>query len=188
MRARIFDALHQYFLRCSERTPCVFEVENAHWLDATSEAYFTALIDRLVGAPILLLITFRPGYQPTWLNKSYVTQIALPALDTADSQQIVSAILGRDAAAEAMGRQLLAKAEGNPFFLEELTRTVAEQDGAAPLQTIPNTVHAVVAERIDRLAPAEKQLLQTAAVVGQIYPYGFLELWRTYPMTASMTL
>ncbi|PON19041.1 hypothetical protein C2W62_04825 [Candidatus Entotheonella serta] len=174
MRARIFDALHQYFLRSSERTPCVLEVENAHWLDATSEAYFTALIDRLVGAPILLLITFRPGYQPTWLNKSYVTQIALPALDTADSQQIVSAILGRDAAAEAMGRQLLAKAEGNPFFLEELARTVAEQDGAAPLQTIPNTVHAVVAERIDRLAPAEKQLLQTAAVVGPDIPVRLL--------------
>ncbi len=174
LRARIFDALHQYFLRGSQPYPCVIEVENAHWMDATSEAYFTALVDRLVGAPVLLLITFRPGYRPTWLDKSYVTQIALPALGTADSHKIVSAILGQDTANHTTGQQLLAKAEGNPFFLEELARTVSEQNHIASGRAIPNTVHAVLAERIDRLAPAEKQLLQAAAVVGPEIPVPLL--------------
>ena len=174
LRARIFDALHQFFLRGSESAPCVLEVENAHWIDATSEAYFTALIDRLVGAPVLLLITFRPGYRPTWLDKSYVTQLALPALGAADSRQIVSAMLGQEAADTAMGQQLLAKAEGNPFFLEKLARSLAEQSPMAPVCAIPNTVHAVLAERIDRLAPAEKQLLQSGAVVGPEVPVQLL--------------
>ncbi len=166
LRVRIFDALHQYFLRGRASSPCVIEVENAHWLDATSEAYLTALIERLVGVPMLLLVTFRPDYRPTWLDKSYVTQIALPALSTADSQKIVSAVLGQDSAHHATSQQLLARAGGNPFFLEELARAVAEQGHTGPVQTIPHTVHAVLAERIDRLAPDAKQLLQTAAVVG----------------------
>ncbi len=174
LRARIFDALHQFFLYGNGPGPCVIEVENAHWLDATSEAYFTALIDRLGGTPIMLLLTCRPGYRPGWLDKSYVTQIALPSLGTADSRKMVSAILGPKAM-DAAGQVLLAKAEGNPFFLEELARTVAEQDRAVPIRTIPNTIHAVLAERIDRLAPAEKQLLQVAAVVGPEVPVRLLE-------------
>ena len=176
LRARIFDALHQYFLHAGDPYPCVIEVENAHWIDATSEAFLMALIDRLVGAPVLLLITFRPGYRPSWLDKSYVTQIALPALGAADSRKMASALLGPDMAAAATGQQLLAKAEGNPFFLEELARTVSEQDRRAPVRTIPNTVHAVLAERIDRLAPAEKQLLHTAAVVGPEVPVRLLRV------------
>ena len=176
LRTRIFDALHQYFLRSREPSPCVIEVENAQWLDATSEAYFTALIDRLVGAPVLLLITFRPGYRPAWLDKSYVTQIALPALNAAESYQMVSAILGQDTANHATGQQLLAKAAGNPFFLEELARTVSEPNRTVPIRAIPHTVHAVLADRIDRLSPAEKQLLQTAAVVGPDIPVRLLQV------------
>ncbi|WP_143301219.1 ATP-binding protein [Candidatus Entotheonella palauensis] len=175
LRARIFDALHQYVLHGHGSRPCVVEVENAHWIDATSEAYFTALIDRMAGAPVLLLITFRPGYRPVWLDKSYVTQIAMPSLGATDSRKIVSAILGQQSAESSTGQRLLAKAEGNPFFLEELARSVAEQGQAAPMRTIPNTVHAVLAERIDRLAPAAKQLLQTAAVVGPEVPLGLLK-------------
>lgn len=182
LRARIFDALHQFFLYGNGPGPCVIEVENAHWLDATSEAYFAALTDRLVGTPVLLLLTFRPGYRPGWLDKSYVTQIALPSLGADDSRVIVSAILGPDAA-DAAGQELLAKAEGNPFFLEELARTVAEQDHAMPIQSIPNTIHAVLAERIDRLAPAEKQLLQAAAVMGPDVPVWLLEAISDLPET-----
>ena len=67
-------------MRSGQGRPGIIEVENAHWLDATSEAYVAALIERLAGAPVLLLITCRPGYRPDWLDKSYATQIALPAL------------------------------------------------------------------------------------------------------------
>jgi tetratricopeptide (TPR) repeat protein len=174
LRARIFETLHQYFLRGNESSPSVIEVENAHWIDATSEAFFTALVDRLVGAPVLLLMTFRPGYRPAWLDKSYVTQIALPALGTADSHKMLAAILGQDSAHQATGQQILTKAQGNPFFLEELARTVSEQNQTTTVRAIPNTVYAVLAERIDRLAPAAKQLLQTAAVVGPDVPVRLL--------------
>ena len=181
LRARIFAALHAYFLRRGQTrpnsiAPSIIEVENAHWLDATSDAYFTDLIDRLAGAPVLLLITCRPGYRPAWLDKSYATQIALPPLGSADSREIVAAILGRQEADHAKGQQLLAKAGGNPFFLEELARAATEQEPAASARAVPNTVHAVLAERIDRLASAEKRLLQTAAVVGMEAPASLLQM------------
>lgn len=167
LKTRTFEALHQIFLRRGQQHPCVIEVENAHWIDATSEAYLSALIERLAGTPLLLLVTFRPGYRPTWLDKSYVTQIALQPLRPLHSRQVMQAVLGSGSLTETMGPQLLAKAEGNPLFLEELARTVAEQGGAPPALAVPDTIHAVLAERIDRLAPAEKQILQAAAVVGQ---------------------
>ncbi len=180
LRTRIFDALHQFFLYGNGTAPTIIEVENAHWLDATSGAYVTALADRLAGAPVLLLLTFRPGYRPRWLDKSYVTQIALPSLGATESRQILSAILGSDAL-DAAGQALMAKAEGNPFFLEELARTVAERGHTAPIRSIPNTIHAVLAARIDRLAPAEKQLLQAASVIGPEVPIGMLAVISDLP-------
>ncbi|MDH3603374.1 MAG: AAA family ATPase, partial [Candidatus Tectomicrobia bacterium] len=80
LKTRTFDALHQILLRRSQQQPYLIEVENAHWIDATSEAYLSALIERLAGTPLFLFITFRPGYRPTWLDKSYVTRIALQPL------------------------------------------------------------------------------------------------------------
>jgi DNA-binding winged helix-turn-helix (wHTH) protein/class 3 adenylate cyclase/tetratricopeptide (TPR) repeat protein len=181
LRTRIFDALHQFFLRGSGTAPWVLEIENAHWIDATSEAYFTSLIDRLVGIPVLMLVTFRPGYRPAWLEKSYVTQLAIPALGPADSREMVAAILGQPGVDSATRQQLLAKAEGNPFFLEELARAMAEPNHVNAGRILPNTVHAVLAERIDRLAPAEKQLLQTAAVVGPEVPVRLLRAVANLP-------
>jgi tetratricopeptide (TPR) repeat protein len=167
LKTRTFEALHHLFLGRSQQQPYIIEVENAHWIDATSEAYLSALIERLAGTPLLLLMTFRPGYRPTWLDKSYVTQIALQPLSPLHSRQVMQAVLGSGSLAETIGPQLLAKAEGNPLFLEELARTVAEQGGSQPALAVPDTIHAVLAARIDRLAPAEKQILQAAAVIGQ---------------------
>ena len=67
-------------LRESQRQPLTLALENLHWIDATSDEWLTTLVERLVGAAILLLATYRPGYRPTWLDKSYATQLALPCL------------------------------------------------------------------------------------------------------------
>jgi predicted ATPase len=139
-------------------------------------------VERLPGAAILCLATYRPGYRPPWLDKSYATQLTLSALATEESLQIVRAVLPTETVPAPLAEAILAKAQGNPFFLEEITQTLAEQgtlrrEGGMglPALQLPATVQAVLAARIDRLPPEEKQLLQTAAVIGTEVPMPLLQ-------------
>jgi predicted ATPase len=174
-RERTFEALHQFCGHSSQQQPLILALENLHWSDATSEAYLSTLVERLAGMPILLLLTFRPGYRPGWLSKSYATQIALQPLGADDSRKIVRASLRHTPATDALERQIMARAEGNPFFLEELARTVVEQEPHSTL-VVPETIQAVIATRIDRLPPEEKWLLQTATVIGKEVPLPLLRV------------
>ena len=123
-----------------------------------------------MGAPILLLVSFRPGYRTPWLDKSYATQLALQPLEREESRRVRRAVRRAAPLSAALEQHLLAKAEGNPFFLEELAHTVVEHGDTPPAVGVPDTVQAVLAARIDRLPPLEKQLLQLAAVIGAEVP------------------
>lgn len=175
LRARTFEALLQVHIHWSRQQPLVLEVENLHWIDPTSEAWLGALVERLAGVPILLLVSYRPGYHPPWIEKSYATQLALRRLPSADSRRVVQAILPPGSVPDALVQRILTKAGGNPFFLEELARTVGEQHDPHPVLTIPDTVQAVLAARIDRLPVATKRLLQVAAVIGKHIPAALLQ-------------
>ncbi len=102
-------------------------MENLHWIDQTSEEFLGTLVESLPGAPILLLTTYRPGYRPPWIEKSYATQLALRPLSPQDSLQIVQGIFENTPAITVQVEAILRKAEGNPFFLEELARAVGER-------------------------------------------------------------
>jgi predicted ATPase len=154
----------------------VVEVENLHWIDPSSEEVLSALVERLAGAAILLLVSYRPGYRLPWLDKSYATQVALAPLAPADSQVVVEANLRTTTVAEPLVQALLVKAQGNPFFLEELARAVGDPDAAQwQPSEVPETVQAVLAARIDRLPPAAKHVLQMAAVIGKDVPFPLLQ-------------
>jgi tetratricopeptide (TPR) repeat protein len=174
LRARTFDTLRQILFNVSRRRPVVLAVENVHWIDPTSEAYFESLTGDLARAPVMLLMTYRPGYRPPWLVKSWATQIALHPLGGHESRRIVRAVMGETPLPTDLETEILAKAEGNPFFLEELGRSVREHGGHTGV-TIPSTIHAVLEARIDRLAPQDKRLLQTAAVIGREVPLTWLQ-------------
>jgi predicted ATPase/class 3 adenylate cyclase/DNA-binding winged helix-turn-helix (wHTH) protein len=167
IKARTFESLVHMFVNGSRQRPLVLEVEDLHWIDATSEEWLAALVERVAGVPILVLVSYRPGYRPLWVNKSYATQLTLRRLTPREGQQVLQAVLPTAQVPEALAQEILAKADGNPFFLEELARTVVEQgDRRLPL-AVPDTIHAVLAARIDRLPSAEKRLLQAAAVIGK---------------------
>jgi DNA-binding winged helix-turn-helix (wHTH) protein/class 3 adenylate cyclase len=167
IKARTFETLVHMSVNGSRQRPLVLEVEDLHWIDATSEEWLAALVERLAGVPILVLVSYRPGYRPLWVDKSYATQLTLQRLTPRYSRQVLQAVLPPEQVPEALAQEILAKADGNPFFLEELARTVVEQgDRRLPL-AVPDTIHAVLAARIDRLPPAEKRLLQAAAVIGK---------------------
>src|SRR5499426_3487631 len=80
IRARTFETLKQMSLYGSQQRPLIFEIEDLHWIDQTSEAYLSSLVESLTGASILLLTTYRPGYRPSWVEKSYATQVSLSNL------------------------------------------------------------------------------------------------------------
>jgi class 3 adenylate cyclase/DNA-binding winged helix-turn-helix (wHTH) protein/predicted ATPase len=166
-KARILTAFTQMCLNGSRQLPLILEVEDLHWIDPSSDECLAALVERMAGAPLLVLVTYRPGYRPAWIDKSYVTQVALQPLTSQDSLRVVQAALPTVALSAPLVPQLLAKADGNPFFLEELARTVVEQGTDAPSPTVPDTVQAVLLARIDRLPATAKRLLQTAAVIGK---------------------
>ena len=165
-KARVFALLRHLVMHDCRHHPLVLAVENLHWIDATSEAWLTALVEHLAGAAILLLVTHRPGYRPPWLAQSVATQMALAKLLPEDSLAVVQSVLQTTTLPEPLLQTIVTQAAGNPFFLEELTWAVMEQSPHPAVPVIPDTIQAVLTARIDRLPPAERRLLQTAAVIG----------------------
>ena len=167
LKTRIFEILREMLRRRSLRHPLVLVVEDLHWMDATSGEFYESLAEAVAGAPILLIATYRPGYRPPWVDKSYATHVALQPLDPDEARRVVQAVLRDSDVPSALVEVILAKAEGNAFFLEELARAVrAPREPGAPI-VVPDTVQDVLLARIDRLAPETRRLLTSAAVIGK---------------------
>ena len=175
LKAKTFQALRQLCLHRSQQHPLILAVEDLHWIDPTSEAFLTQLVDGIVGAPILVLATYRPGYRPPWLEKSYATQVTLQPLSSQESLHIIRTVLQTETVPDPLAQTILAKAQGNPFFLEEIAQTLVEQgslgqargEALPPAMQLPPTLQGVLAARIDRLPAEPKALLQVAAVIGK---------------------
>ena len=173
--AGTFDTLRALTLAMARQGPLAILVEDLHWIDHTSEAFLASLVERLSGAAILLLATYRPGYRPPWLDRSFATQIALRPLGARECLALVNGLLPEVSGADPIARLILDKAEGNPFFIEELARVVGDQRGGSGGLEVPNTVHGVLTARIDRLAEIPKRLVQTGAVLGREFPLRLLQ-------------
>jgi DNA-binding winged helix-turn-helix (wHTH) protein/tetratricopeptide (TPR) repeat protein len=180
-KAKTLAILRHLSLHSHQGRPLVIAVENVHWIDPTSEEYLARLIDSLSGAQLLLVTTYRPGYSPPWLDKSYATQLPLPRLLPQDSRAVVQSVLPAVPDSGPWEHTILETAAGNPFFLEELAWTVREGGMQQPTSMIPDTVQAVLAARIDRLPPAEKRLLQIAAAIGHEVPLRLLQVIAELP-------
>ncbi len=171
VRVRTFEALRHLFLAASLSEPLVIAVEDVHWADDTSERFLASLASGLAAAPVLLLTTYRPGSRPSWLELSHATQIALPRLGPVDSLEVVRSVLGDDDVPETLGRAILARGEGNPFFIEELSLA---SPGGVEDGEVPGRVEDVLMARIDRLDDHPRSVLQTAAVLGRRFPLRLL--------------
>jgi class 3 adenylate cyclase/tetratricopeptide (TPR) repeat protein len=194
-KMRTFALLHHVILHACRHQPLILVVENLQWIDATSEAWLAALVERLAGVSLLLLASYRPGYRPPWLAQSLATQVALPGLLPQESLTVVHSVPGPAPLARRrrrrvqpfprhLAQEIVTKAAGNPFFVEELAWSVATHDDRHTALTLPDTVQAVLAARIDRLTPATKQLLQLAAVIGTKVPVALLRASAEIPEEA----
>ena len=132
LKRRAFDALRGLLLERSRRGALILALEDLHWIDKASEEFLGSLMDAVGGASILFLATYRPGYRPPWIERSDVTQLALPLLSAHDSATVVRSLLSEDHVPDQVVGSIVARADGNPFFLEELARALAVDLGLWP--------------------------------------------------------
>ena len=165
IRARTIETFRQLVINGSRQRPMIFVVEDLQWVDRASEDCFTILVEHLAALPILFLATYRPGYRPPWLDKSYATQLALQPLSSPDSLALVRSVLPASPLPQHLPPLILDKAEGNPFFLEEISRAVGEQVHLRSPLAVPDTIQELLLARIDRLPEKAKRLLQTASLL-----------------------
>ena len=172
VKARTFEALQELVIAQQTQGLVLITIEDLQWIDKTSEDLLASLVELAVGARLMLVTTSRHGYRAPWSGRSHVSQIALGPLSAEDSRRLVLSAL-HTASPEPVVATILARAEGNPFFLEELTRAVGEQQD--PLQLhVPDTVHDVLAARIAHLSEGDRAILRRAAVIGRDVPLALL--------------
>src|SRR5262249_31607725 len=173
IKARTFEILRQLSLGRSRRSPRVLVIGDLHGIAATSEEYLASLAQVVGPPPIMLITTHRPGYRPPWAAEPPVTRMALRPLARADSLTVVRSVVGAGGAADPLIAIILAQAEGNPVFLEELARAVRDGGGGGD-PAVPDTIEQVIQARIDRLPLPHRNLLQEASVVGTDVPLALL--------------
>ena len=186
-RRRIFHAVNRLLLRHAEDQPLLVLVEDLHWIDSETHAVLDSLVESIAAARVLLVVNYRPEYQHTWHARSHYTEVHLGPLTSELSAEFLDELLGSDERLLPLKRSLIARTGGNPLFLEQSVRTLAESRALAgelgayslarPVGAvqIPATVENVIAARIDRLAPQDKRLLQSASVIGAVVPMTLLQ-------------
>jgi class 3 adenylate cyclase/tetratricopeptide (TPR) repeat protein len=163
----------------SRRKTLVLVIEDLHWVDEGSNVLLADLVASIAGTNTLALLNFRPEYSPPWRRSSSYREISLQPLAGEDTRELLRDLAGEDPSLDGLDEPIHERTQGNPFFIEEIVRELAESghlEGergayrlARPIEDagVPVTVQAVLAARIDRLDPGAKQLLQVASVVGK---------------------
>src|SRR6516162_5349095 len=177
-RQRTLDAIKRIIIRDSLRQPVVVIFEDLHWIDEQTQGLLDLLADSVASARMLLLFTYCPEYHHGWGNKSYYSQLRLDPLAGADGAAMLGALLGEGDELNPLKRLIAERSGGNPFFIEEIVRGLFEDGALVRNGTVtitrslsqlrlPPTVQGMLAARVDRLPPTEKDLLQTLAVIGR---------------------
>jgi class 3 adenylate cyclase/tetratricopeptide (TPR) repeat protein len=185
-REKTHDAVKRLLLRTSQVQPLLVVFEDLHGIDSETEAILNYLVESLPLARMLLLVSYRPEYRHNWHSKPCYTQVRIGPLERDGVENLLNALLGYDVTLLPLKRLLAERTAGNPFFLEESVRSFVETKalvgepgayrfaGSLTAIQVPSTVQPVIAERVDRLSPVHKQLLQAAAVIGTSVPSSLL--------------
>jgi class 3 adenylate cyclase/predicted ATPase len=184
-KEKALDALLAQLTRLAEQQPVLMLFEDAHWIDPTSLELLTLTVSRTSQLPLLVLVTARPEFTPSWPADAHVTMQPLTRLGRRDGATLVERFAGGKALPGEILEQILARTDGVPLFLEELTKTIIESgllhekdghyalDGALPPLTIPASLHDSLMSRLDRLVPV-REVAQIGAAIGREFSYPLL--------------
>jgi class 3 adenylate cyclase/predicted ATPase len=184
-RRQTLAALLDQFEGLARRHPILLSFEDAHWADATSLELLDLTVERVRELPVLALFTYRPEFEPPWIGLPNVGTLTLGRLDHNDVESMVARVTGGRPLPAEVTKQIVVKTDGNPLFVEELTKAVLEADilvedaegyrlnGPLPPLAIPATLHDSLMARLDRLAPV-KEIGQIGAAIGREFSYSLL--------------
>jgi class 3 adenylate cyclase/tetratricopeptide (TPR) repeat protein len=186
-RKKLFDAGLALTMRGARRRPLVLVFEDLHWIDSSTEEYLGVLMDSVAAVPLMLLLTYRVGYTPPFGSRSFHTTLTLHSLSEAESLAMAGRVLGSEPFPDELRAALMAKAEGVPLFIEEVTKTlldlgvVRREHGGYRLVkglaevNVPDTIQAIIMARLDRLGEHGKRTVQLASVIGRQFLVRLLE-------------
>jgi len=182
----------------ARQAPAVYVIEDAHWIDEVSESMLAEFFTVIPQTPSLVLVTYRPEYEGALARIHGAQTIALAPLSNSETTALVFELLGSDPSVGGVITVITEKAAGNPFFAEEIVRDLAERGvlrgnrsayesiADVSVVSVPATLQATIAARIDRLAPAAKRTLSAAAVIGSRFSRDLLETLGIDPVFDSL--
>ena len=193
-KRRTLQALVDQLAGLAAQQPVLALYEDVHWIDPSTLELLGLVIERIRQLPVLVLITFRPEFQPPWTGQAHVTTLTMSRLGRRQGADLVARVTGDKPLPAEIVEQIVARTDGVPLFVEELTKTVLESglladagdhyelSGPLPPLAIPTTLHDSLMARLDRLAPV-KEVAQIGAVIGREFSHELLAA--VAPMSAN---
>lgn len=183
-KQRTFEALIRQSENLASLRPIMMVFEDVQWIDPSSRELLDRIVERVAKLPVLLLITFRPEFRPSWAGKPHVSAIVLNRLDQGAGVALIRSMMGSRTLPAELVDEIAARTDGVPLFLEELTKAVLEADpagvaravsaAALPRLAVPATLHASLMARLDRIGSVAKEVAQVGAVIGREFSYDLL--------------
>jgi hypothetical protein len=183
-RQKTLETLSAQMEVLSRSDPILMIFEDAHWIDPTSFEALGRTVDRLKTLGVLLMVTYRPEFEPPWIGRPYVTALSLNRLDEGEIAAMIGRVTGNKVLPESIRQDIIERTDGVPLFVEELTKAVLEAESedearntasTVPSSTVavPASLHASLMARLDRLGPA-KEVAQVGAAIGREFTHALL--------------
>ena len=183
-RQRTLDGLVRQIEALTRRNPVLMILEDAHWIDPSSLEAFGRVVDRIHTLPVLLIVTFRPDFDPPWIGRPYVTALTLNRLTRRDVDAMIDRVVGNKRLLTSLRQDIIERTDGVPLFVEEMTKALLEAgsessaDGLvavmpSPRLAVPASLHASLMARLDRIGSA-KEVAQIGAAIGREFSHTLL--------------
>jgi class 3 adenylate cyclase/tetratricopeptide (TPR) repeat protein len=195
-RRTIFDSIRLMTIHGSRLSPLILLFEDLHWIDHDTEDFLKYVIDSLATLPVLLICTYRPGYANPFGERTFYNHISLKTLEEKESLDLAKSVIGVDNLPEPIAPLILERAEGNPFYIEEIAKSFEEMGAFRRVEAveptldldqiqIPTSIQDILMARVDRLPEEQKNALQIAAVIGREFSSRLLERIAHLEVSAS---
>jgi class 3 adenylate cyclase len=183
-RQRTLKALLSQMEALAQQSPVLMIFEDAHWADPTSLEVFGRIVDRIATLRVVLIVTFRPEFEPPWIGRPYVTALTINRLAQRDIEAMIDRVVGNKFIPASVRHDIIERTDGIPLFVEEMTKAVleagSEEEAQRTAATVPSTalavpasLHASLMARLDRLGPA-KEVAQVGAAIGREFAHTLL--------------